>query len=511
MIRVSSRTRQGYCCFGQLDHTTARAWLAEAANPSLRPELLLHEVREREIDDRIRFDVLAIGCGNLGTELPTQGSDLVLQRTFLREQGVQAGLRFGNDLVGPGTSVILCRRNQRIGLGARRGEDLVRFGAGGGDCVGSAGVVLGDRTRIPVSNELLPGPLPSHHFFRDLTEKLADLDDVVAATPHPKWLAVDLFGCQVQRMRPFDPVDDLRWPIVTRMHHDRAMRLHLVDGTYELFRYFFAAPSHVTDDGLECGAVRAVLGSMIQMLEDGATHIGIATDHVIESFRNELWDGYKDGSGIEPAIAGQFGLLEEVLEAAGFVVWPMIEHEADDALGAAAVRFAAHPDVTDVWICTPDKDLAQVVDDEAGIVQFDRRKGVRYDEAGVIEKFGVRPQSIPDYLGLVGDTADGFPGLPGWGAKSTSAVLARYLHIEDIPPAAGQWDITVRGGAKLAKTLQDQLDLALLFRRIATIELDADIGDDPHTLRWTGPTDRFDEVVTRIDGQRQAARLTKLV
>ncbi len=288
------------------------------------------------------------------------------------------------------------------------------------------------------------------------------------------------------------------------------MRIHLVDGTYELFRYYFAAPSHLNAAGEEVGAVRAVLGSMIQMLEDGATHIGIATDHVIESFRNELWDDYKDGSGIEEGIASQFGLLEDVLRAAGFVVWPMIEHEADDALGAAAVRYAADPTVDEVWICTPDKDLAQIVDDDAGICQFDRRKGVRYDETAVIEKFGVPPASIPDYLGLVGDSADGFPGLPGWGAKSTAAVLSRYGHIEHIPPAAGQWDITVRGGAKLAHTLAENRDLALLFRRIATIELDAAVSPTASDLHWTGPADDFDDLIARIDGDRQAARLRRL-
>lgn len=287
-------------------------------------------------------------------------------------------------------------------------------------------------------------------------------------------------------------------------------RVHLIDGTYELFRYFFAAPSHVTDEGLEVGAARGVLRSMIQLLEEGATHIGIATDHVIESFRNDMWDGYKDGSDIDPAIHGQFQLLEDLLEAAGFCVWPMVEVEADDALGAAAVRYAADERVEEVLICTPDKDLAQCVSDEAGIAQFDRRKGVRYDEAGVWEKFGVGPESIPDYLGLMGDTADGFPGLPGWGAKSSSTVLARYTRIEDIPLAAGQWDISVRGGAKLAKTLSDQLELAVLFRRIATIEYDAPVNENVDDLLWTGPTERFAEVAQAVDCTREHERMLKL-
>jgi len=289
------------------------------------------------------------------------------------------------------------------------------------------------------------------------------------------------------------------------------MQVHLIDGTYELFRYYFAAPSHVTEAGQEVGAIRGVLGSMLQLLEDGATHIGIATDHVIESFRNDLWDDYKDGSGIEEGIASQFHLLEDVLTAAGFTVWPMVEFEADDALGAAANRYADDPRVDEVIICTPDKDLAQCVSDTRGIVQYDRRKQVRYDEAGVTEKFGVPPTSIPDYLGLVGDSADGFPGLPGWGAKSTATVLTRYGTIEEVPPAAGQWDITVRGGAKLANTLAENRDLALLFKRIATIELDAPVSDDVETLRWTGPADGFAELAASVDADRHLARVERLV
>ncbi len=289
------------------------------------------------------------------------------------------------------------------------------------------------------------------------------------------------------------------------------MRVHLIDGTYELFRYYFAAPSHVTDAGQEVGAVRGVLGSMIQLLEQGATHVGIATDHVIESFRNDLWDDYKDGSEIEEGIRSQFQLLEDVLAAAGFTVWPMVEYEADDALGAAANTYADDPRVDEVMICTPDKDLAQCVSDARSIVQFDRRKEVRYDEDGVREKFGVDPASIPDYLALVGDSADGFPGLPGWGAKSTSTVLSRYGKLEDIPLAAGQWDITVRGGAKLAQTFADNRDLAILFRRIATIELDAPVDPDVSALEWTGPTNEFAELATSIDADRHLARIERLL
>ncbi len=289
------------------------------------------------------------------------------------------------------------------------------------------------------------------------------------------------------------------------------MDVHLIDGTYELFRYHFALPGHQrASDGLEVGAVRGVLNSMLQLLEDGATHVGIATDHVIPSFRNELYDGYKDGSEIDPEIEGQFPVLEEVLEAAGFVVWPMIEYEADDALGSAAHQAAADPRVDTAIICTPDKDLAQCVDDDAGIIQYDRRKGIRYDRAAVIEKFGVAPESIPDYLGLVGDTADGFPGLKGWGAKSTATVLSRWGHIEDIPHEVTDWDANVRGAAKLSVTLRNNFEDALLFRRIATIEPEAVALTDVESLRWTGPADNVEEVLTLNDAGRQLERLRSI-
>lgn len=287
-------------------------------------------------------------------------------------------------------------------------------------------------------------------------------------------------------------------------------RVHLVDGTYELFRYFFATPSHLNTAGDEVGAVRAVLGSMVGMLEDGATHVGIATDHVIESFRNDLWDGYKDGKGVDPAILGQFQLLEDTLAAAGFTVWPMVEYEADDALAAGARMAAGDDRVEQVLICTPDKDLAQCVTDDGRIVQFDRRQAKRYDREAVVEKFGVPPESIPDYLALVGDSADGFPGLSGWGAKSSSTVLARYGHIEDIPAAAGQWEVTVRGGAKLARTLADNVELALLFRRIATVELDAPVSETVDELEWSGPTDEFEELARSIDATSALRRIATL-
>ena len=288
------------------------------------------------------------------------------------------------------------------------------------------------------------------------------------------------------------------------------MRVHLVDGTYELFRYHFALPTHQTSSGQHTGAVRGVAGSMLNLLEDGATHVGIATDHVIESFRNDLYDGYKDGSDIDAEILSQFDLLEEVLEAAGFSVFAMIEYEADDALGACARLVAGDSRVEQVMICTPDKDLGQCVTDDSRIVQYDRRNQLLIDRDGVIEKFGVPPESIPDYLGLVGDTADGFPGLPGWGAKSASSVLARYGHVEDIPASPGQWDVSVRGAAKLAKTLQDHYEDALLFRRIATIEYDAPTVGSVDELEWLGPGADFAQLAESIDAPALIERATNI-
>jgi 5'-3' exonuclease len=261
--------------------------------------------------------------------------------------------------------------------------------------------------------------------------------------------------------------------------------VHLVDGTYELFRHFYALPSALDGQGREVAAVRGVLASMLGLVRNGATHVAIATDHVIESFRNALWPGYKDGSGIDPLLFAQFPLLEEALLEAGFVVWPMVDFEADDALAAAAATAAADPRVARVIICTPDKDLAQCVR-AARVVQLDRRKGTIYDEAGVVAKFGVRPQSIPDYLALVGDAADGFPGLRGWGAKSTAKVLARYLHLEAIPTKARDWDIAVAGSEKLAHVLQEERDRALLFRTLATLRTDIALFDDVESLRYGG-------------------------
>jgi 5'-3' exonuclease len=288
------------------------------------------------------------------------------------------------------------------------------------------------------------------------------------------------------------------------------MLVHLVDGTYELFRHHFALPSHVTADGMEVAAARGVLSSMIGMLEEGATHIGIATDRTVESFRNELYEGYKTGEDLDPELGNQFPLLDDLLRAAGFTVFSMIEHEADDGMGAAAAIAAADPRVDQVIICTPDKDLGQCVVDDR-VVQLDRRKGLLINRQGVIDKFGVPPESIPDYLGLMGDASDGFPGLPGWGAKSASTVLARYGHIENIPADVEQWDVQVRGAAKLSATLNDQLELALLFRTIATIVTDAPTMQSVDELVWTGPTDALPALAERVGATRMLARLERLM
>jgi len=287
------------------------------------------------------------------------------------------------------------------------------------------------------------------------------------------------------------------------------MDVHLVDGTYELFRYHFALPSHITADGQEVGATRGVAGSMLMLLEDGATHVGIATDHIIPSFRNELYDGYKDGSGVEPELLSQFPLIEELLDALGFTVFPMVEYEADDALGAAALVAADDDRVERVYICTPDKDLGQCVGGK--VFQLDRRKGLVSGVNEVQEKFGVPPESIADYLGLVGDTADGFPGLPGWGAKSAAAILARYGHLEDIPQDPADWDVTVRGAAKLGATLREQFDAALLFRLIATIQTDGvPTVTDVDELRWTGPKPELADLAKRLEADNLVERAERL-
>ena len=279
------------------------------------------------------------------------------------------------------------------------------------------------------------------------------------------------------------------------------MEVHLIDGTYELFRYFYAVPSAKDADGQEVGAVRGVVASVLGMMNRGATHVGVATDHIIESFRNRLWRGYKTGAGIDPALWSQFPLLEEALAALGVVTWPMVEFEADDALAAAAARAAEDGSVSRVLICTPDKDLAQCIRGTR-VVQMIRRTNAIVDEDGVVKKFGVQPESIPDYLALVGDTADGYPGLPGWGAKSTAAVLAKFKHLENIPPDPREWRVNATSSSALARTLIEQRDRAFLFRDLATLRTDIPVFDSVQELRWTGPTERFPALAARMDAAK---------
>ena len=288
------------------------------------------------------------------------------------------------------------------------------------------------------------------------------------------------------------------------------MLVHLIDGTFELFRYFMS-PSAAFDRSApaELRAVRGVVASVLGMLEGGATHVGVATDHVIESFRNALWPGYKTGEGIDPLLYVQFQPLEEALSALGVVVWPMVEFEADDAMAAAAAMASADPRVEQVILCTPDKDLAQCVRGDR-VVQLDRRTREVRNESGVRAKFGVSPTSIPDWLALVGDTADGYPGLPGWGARSAATVLARYPHLEDIPARAAEWAVALRGAARLAETLAGQRKLALLFRVLAVLRTDAPIDADVNALRWRGPRDDFATWSERLGTPPLRARAEKL-
>jgi 5'-3' exonuclease len=287
------------------------------------------------------------------------------------------------------------------------------------------------------------------------------------------------------------------------------MRVFLVDGTYELFRHYYGVPPHRTAEGVEVAATRGVLWSLLRLLDQGVTHMGVATDHVIESFRNDLWPAYKSSAGLDRRLLAQFGLLEVALEAMGVVVWPMVELEADDALAGAAAVAGDDPRVEQVVICTPDKDLAQCV--RGGrVVQLDRRHRVVYDEARVTAKFGVGPPSIPDYLALVGDSADGYPGLPGWGARSTATVLARYGTIEQIPATPGHWEVPVRNRAALAATLHAHRAHAMLFKDLATLRVERSLLPEVDALRWTGPTPAFPEVCARIDAGPLAVQAARL-
>jgi len=279
------------------------------------------------------------------------------------------------------------------------------------------------------------------------------------------------------------------------------LKVYLVDGTYELFRHYYALPSARDAEGREVAAVRGVLKSMLGMLKGGVTHVAVATDHVVESFRNQLWEGYKTSEGVELDLLAQFPLLEEILLAAGIVVWPMVEFEADDALAAGAAAAVRDSRVEQVVICTPDKDLAQCVSGTR-VVQLNRRTDVTLDEAGVTQKFGVPPASIPDYLALVGDSADGYPGLPGWGAKSSASVLTKFLHLESIPKDWQEWHANVSGASALAATLAREWDHAVLFRQLATLRTDIPLFESVEQLRWKGPTPGFDELAAQLDAAR---------
>jgi 5'-3' exonuclease len=276
------------------------------------------------------------------------------------------------------------------------------------------------------------------------------------------------------------------------------LNVYLIDGTYELFRYYFAVPSARRADGLEIGAVRGVVGSVLGLINSGVTHVGVATDHVIESFRNTLWRGYKTSAGIDPDLLAQFHPLEDALRTLGVAVWAMVEYEADDALASAARLAAEDSRVERVVICTPDKDLAQSVRGTR-VVQLDRRRNVTRDEAGVIAKFGVPPASIPDYLALVGDAADGYPGLRGWGPKSSAAVLAKFGSIDNIPADAREWHVNAANAAALAATLERERSNAMLFKRLATLRSDLPLFNSVDELQWRGPTAGFAALAAEMD------------
>ena len=282
-----------------------------------------------------------------------------------------------------------------------------------------------------------------------------------------------------------------------------------MDGTYELFRHFYAMPTYANDRGEEVAATRGVLNSIAGMLESGITHVGVATDHVIESFRNSLWPGYKTGEGVDPRLLSQFPLLEDALQAMGVVVWPMVELEADDALAGAAASLSKLAKVGRIYICTPDKDLAQCVRDDR-VVQLDRRARNVRNEAGVIEKFGVPPGSIPDYLALVGDSADGYPGLEGWGEKSASSVLGVYKHLEAIPSKAESWKVQPRSATRLAEVLETNFKLALLFRDLATLRTNEPKISSAEEIRWKGIGRTFPAICKRLDDAQLFERIAKM-
>jgi len=286
------------------------------------------------------------------------------------------------------------------------------------------------------------------------------------------------------------------------------MNVYLIDGTYELFRHFFAVPGAKDLHGQEVGAVRGVLTSVLSMIERGATHIGVATDHVVESFRNDLYPGYKTSEGVDSELLSQFPILEEALGAMGVVVWPMAEFEADDALASAASKAANDDEVKQVLICTPDKDLSQCVVGSR-VVQLDRRNNVVRDEVGVVAKFGVNPRSIPDFLAVVGDSADGFPGVSGWGLKAAAETLSQYPHLEDIPKDWKEWHPSIRRARTLAESLFSAWNDALLFRTLATLRLDVPVFDSVDELRWRGPRPEFEELCRRMKAPGLLDRVMK--
>ncbi len=290
------------------------------------------------------------------------------------------------------------------------------------------------------------------------------------------------------------------------------MKIHLVDGTYELFRNFFGAPPKKAPDGREVGATLGLLRILLMLLTSpGVTHVGVAFDHVIESFRNGLFAGYKTGAGVDPNLLAQFPLAEEAVSALGVVVWPMVEFEADDALGTAARRFKKNKSMEQILICSPDKDLAQLVEGNR-IVCWDRKRDLIIDETAVVEKFGVRPLSMPDWLALVGDSADGYPGIPGWGAKSAAAVLSRFEHLESIPADPAKWKISsVSPGraVSLAESLSQRREEALLYKQLATVRVDAPLDEKLDDLKWRGADKRLMRFCHDLGDQRIAERIPR--
>lgn len=287
------------------------------------------------------------------------------------------------------------------------------------------------------------------------------------------------------------------------------MKIYLVDGTYELFRSFYGPPPKKAPDGREVGATIGLLKSLLSLISDtGATHIGCAFDHVVESFRNDLFPGYKTGAGIDPELRAQFELAEQAVDALGIVVWPMIEFEADDAIATAAVRFRDDPAVEQVIICSPDKDLAQLVTGER-VVCWDRRREIIYDEPAVLEKYGVAPDSIPDWLALVGDKADGIPGIPAWGAKSAATMLAQFGHIERIPDDTAGWAISAGRAKRLAQNLDAQRDEAFLYRRLTTLRTDVPLQEGVADLEWQGARPQLRELCTALGANDIVARIPR--